>query len=104
MSANNMAEKLARRLRDIMGEFNDDRVGVEILVRQLADYRRAHLTQPAQLVDAEKVREVIARVAADNQKSALTLGVEGLRGQCIETAKELHKLTAALQEKGNGAG
>lgn len=56
----------------------------------------AHLTQPAQSVDAEKVREVIARVAADNQKSALTLGVEGLRGQCIETAKELHKLAAAL--------
>lgn len=54
-----LAAQLARRLRNIMGEFNDDEVGVEILVLQLTDYRRAHLTQPAQSVDIEAIREVI---------------------------------------------
>jgi bacterioferritin-associated ferredoxin len=66
------------------------------LLGALLDAIDAHLAQPAQAVDVGAIREVIARVAADNQQSALTLGVEGLRGQCIETAKELHKLTRAI--------
>ena len=66
MSANDMAEKLARRLRDIMGEFNDDCVGVEILVRQLADYRRAHLAQPAQSVDVAAKDAEIERLTRGN--------------------------------------
>jgi thiamine pyrophosphate-dependent acetolactate synthase large subunit-like protein len=54
---------------------------------------RAHLTQPAQAVDVGAIREALVRIAAENHKSALTLGQEGLRGQCIQTAKELHELT-----------
>ena len=58
----------------------------------MADAIDAHLTQPAQSVDVEKVREVIANIRDDQR-----LG--------IATADEVDiadKLTAALQEKGNG--
>lgn len=57
----------------------------------MADAIDAHLTQPAQSVDVEKVREVIAEIRRcagnNNAKFHLTWA---------------DKLTAALQEKGNG--
>ena len=95
MSANDMAEKLARRLRDIMGEFNDDCVGVEILVRQLADYRRAHLAQPAQSVDVEKVREVITRLHEIDRLSDQNPS----EFYSFDLDEQADKLTAALQDK-----
>jgi uncharacterized protein (UPF0147 family) len=55
----NMAEQLARRIRGVLGEFNDDDKGVETLVRELAEHRRAQLAQPAQAVDVGAIREVI---------------------------------------------
>ena len=57
--------------------------------RQMADAIDAHLTQPAQSVDVEKVREVIAELQFDAPKrpSAYYLA---------------NKLTAALQDPDRG--
>lgn len=74
-------------------------IGMDIGVtnhKLMADAIDAHLTQPAQAVDVGALRETLFRIAADNHKSALTLGQEGLRGQCMQTAKELHGLTRAI--------
>ena len=56
----------------------------------MADAIDAHLTQPAQSVDVEKVREVIAEMRAKGEAADVT----------VEDWAD--KLTAALQEKGNG--
>jgi hypothetical protein len=56
----------------------------------MADAIDAHLTQPAQSVDVEKVREVIASIKGS------TLGDSPFFSRLAD------KLAAALQEKGNG--
>ena len=66
------------------------------LMEQAANALEAHLAQRAQAVDVGAIRAQLLRIAADNKKSALTLGQEGLRGQCLQTAKELHDITRAL--------
>lgn len=59
--------------------------------KEMADAITAHLTQPAQSVDVAKVREVIASIDLRAETY--------LDPQCKAWA---NKLTAALQEKGNG--
>ena len=60
-------------------------------VRDLLAANAAHLTQPAQSVDVEKVKEVIADIEGS-----------GLSDEFTAPNQWADKLTAALQEKGNG--
>lgn len=51
MNNHDMANQLARRIRNVLGEFNDDDKGVETLVRELAEQRRTTPRQPAARAD-----------------------------------------------------
>lgn len=81
--------QLAYRMRVALGEFNDPNRDLEGLVRGLVEFKRAHLTQSAQSVDVEKVREVIARLRSFRSNTPPTWAH-------LDDAAD--KLAAALQE------
>lgn len=49
----NLYAQLAHRMRVALGEFDDTNRDLEGLVRELAEFKRTHLTQPAQSVAAK---------------------------------------------------
>lgn len=69
----------------------------ESQVRAFRNAIDAHLTQPAQPVDVDKVKEVIA-----SHRHEITLCNKHDQESIDYLTEMTDKLTAALQEKGNG--
>jgi hypothetical protein len=71
-------EMVVRRMRDALGEFNNDELPVLALVQALAAYRRSHRAQPAQAVDVGNGWQPIETAPMDKVIDLCTLYRSGV--------------------------